>query len=362
MWPHILTNGVEIKFAYTSFKWSNNAKHNAGVTCNIIGLSVHPNKKTIYTAITKHIVENINAYIIATDNIYIYPRKKTLSIIPPMCFGSMPNDGGYLILSSDEYKKLTRNNQFLQSIIKKYVGSDDYINSIDRYCLWINKDQLTEAIKHREISTRIDNVKDYRLKSKREATQKLAKYPYRFGEVRYKDTNSIIVPRVSSERRIYIPLGFLDAQTVISDAAQAIYDAEPWIFGVVTSLMHMVWVRAVAGRLKTDYRYSAELCYNTFPFPKISEQQKKRIELCVQDILRVREKYSERTMAELYDPDKMPKDLLDAHHSLDLVIESCYRRKPFENDEQRLAHLFKMYEMMTNNASEEELKQLELGV
>ncbi len=362
LWPHILTNGVEIKFAYTSFKWSNNAKYNAGVTCNIIGLSVHPNKKTIYTAVTKHIVDNINAYIIAADNIYIYPRKKPLSAMPSMCFGSMPNDGGFLILNSNEYKTLTGNNHFLQSIIKKYVGSDDYINSIERYCLWINKEQLTEAMKHHEISTRISNVKDYRLKSKREATQKLANYPYRFGEVRYKNTNSIIVPRVSSERRIYIPLGFLDAQTVISDAAQAIYDAEPWIFGVVTSLMHMVWVRAVAGRLKTDYRYSAELCYNTFPFPKITDQQKKRIELCVQDILRVREKYSQLTMAELYDPDKMPKDLLEAHHSLDMVIESCYRRKPFENDEQRLAHLFKMYEMMTNNASEEELKQLELGL
>ena len=362
LWPHILTDRTAIKFAYTSFKWSNNAKHNAGVTCNIIGLSSDPNNKTIYTIATKRIVENINAYIIAADNIYIYPRKKTLSTIPLMCFGSMPNDGGYLILNSTEYKTLTENNPFLCSIIKKYVGADDYINSIDRYCLWIDEEHLTEATKYSEIRARIDNVKDYRLSSKREATQKLAKYPYRFGEVRYKNTNSIIVPRVSSERRIYIPLGFLDAQTVISDAAHAIYDAEPWIFGVVTSLMHMVWVRAVAGRLKTDYRYSAELCYNTFPFPKISNQQKKRIELCVQEILRVREKYSERTMAELYDPDKMPKDLLEAHHSLDLVIEACYRRKPFENDEQRLTHLFKMYEMMTGNASEEELKQLELGV
>ena len=175
-------------------------------------------------------------------------------------------------------------------------------------------------------------------------------------------THSIIIPRVSSERRTYIPTGFLDKDTVISDSAQAIYDAELWVFGVVTSYMHMVWVRAVSGKLETRIRYSAELCYNTFPFPKISEQQKKRIELCVQEILRIREKYSEKTMAELYDPDKMPKDLYDAHFSLDLVIESCYRKKPFENNEQRLAHLFKMYEMMTNNASEEELKQLELGV
>lgn len=359
LWPHILTDGVEIKFAYTSFKWSNNAKHNAGVTCNIIGLSVHPNKKTIYTAVTKHIVENINAYIIAADNIYIYPRKKTLSAIPSMCFGSMPNDGGYLQLTVDECQK------FLPSsaqYIKKIYGGDEYINGITGYCLWIEDDEYKKAIADKEILHRIQCVSEHRSSSSRSATQKLANYPYRFGEVRYKKTHSIIIPATSSERRTYIPSGFLDADIIIKNSAQAIYDAEPWIFGVVTSLMHMVWVRAVAGRLETRIRYSAELCYNTFPFPKISEQQKKRIELCVQDILRVREKYSERTMAELYDPDKMPKDLLETHHSLDMVIESCYRKKPFENDEQRLAHLFKMYEMMTNNASEEELKQLELGV
>lgn len=359
LWPHILTDGIEIKFAYTSFKWSNNAKYNAGVTCNIIGLSVRPNKKTIYTAVTKHIVDNINAYIIAADNIYIYPRKNTLSVMPSMCFGSMPNDGGYLQLTVDECQK------FLPSsaqYIKKIYGGDEYINGITGYCLWIEDDEYKKAIADKEILHRIQCVSEHRSSSSRSATQKLANYPYRFGEVRYKKTHSIIIPATSSERRTYIPSGFLDADVIVKNSAQAIYDAEPWIFGVITSLMHMVWVRAVAGRLKTDYRYSAELCYNTFPFPKITDQQKKRIELCVQDILRVREKYSERTMAELYDPDKMPKELLEAHHSLDAVIESCYYKKPFENDEQRLKHLFRMYELMTNNASEEELKQLELGV
>lgn len=159
----------------------------------------------------------------------------------------------------------------------------------------------------------------------------MAKYPHRFYFDAYKHEPSIIVPRVSSENRFYIPIGYVDENTVISDAAQTINGGSLFIFGIITSQMHMVWMRAVAGRLKTDYRYSATLVYNTFPFPKISDQQKKRIELCVQEILRIREKYSEKTMAELYDPDKMPKDLLEAHHSLDMVIESCYRKKPFEN-------------------------------
>ena len=363
LWPYILQQNIHINFAYKSFKWSNNAKNNAGVTCNIIGLTHKNSHKTIYTTSSQKKVENINAYIIDAPNIFVYPRKVyPISDFPKICFGSMPNDGGNLILSYEEKEKLIKENPRNSKFIKRFCGADDYINDIYRFCLWIEETDLQEALKDDFIRNRIEKVKKYREQSSRLGTNKLAQYPYKFGEIRYKPTHSIIIPRVSSERRTYIPIGFLDKDTVISDSAQAIYDAELWVFGVVTSYMHMVWVRAVGGKLETRIRYSAELCYNTFPFPKISEQQKKRIELCVQEILRIREKYSEKTMAELYDPDKMPKDLLDAHHSLDMVIESCYRKKPFENDEQRLAHLFKMYEMMTNNASEEELKQLELGV
>lgn len=363
IWQNIKQQGIEIRFAYTSFKWSNNAKYNAGVTCVIIGLSNKINQtKYIYDGNNRKSVKNINFYLRDADDVFVTRLSKSISGFPQMSFGSMPRDGGNLILTKADKEELVKKYPISSNLIKRYMGADDYINSIERYCLWITEDQKDFARSITPINDRIKKTSAFRLESKAPSTQAYSSKGYMFVQRAYKDTNSIIVPRVSSERRIYIPLGFLDAQTVISDAAQAIYDAEPWIFGVVTSLMHMVWVRAVAGRLKTDYRYSAELCYNTFPFPKISEQQKKRIELCVQDILRVREKYSERTMAELYDPDKMPKDLLEAHHSLDMVIESCYRRKPFENDEQRLAHLFKMYEMMTNNASEEELKQLELGV
>lgn len=362
LWDKILAKNIEIYFAYTSFKWANNAKNNAGVTCVIIGLSnVTKQNKFLYTSTGKANVNAISPYLTSKQPI-VSQLKNSISKLPKMRFGNMPNDGGYLILNEEEKKSLEQKYPEASKFIKVLLGSKEFINGFRRYCLWINDDQLCEALKIPDIAERIELTKLHRKNSKDIGTQKLSLRPHQFRDLHIAKTHSIIIPRVSSERRTYIPTGFLDKDTVISDSAQAIYDAELWVFGVVTSYMHMVWVRAVSGKLETRIRYSAELCYNTFPFPKISEQQKKRIELCVQEILRIREKYSEKTMAELYDPDKMPKDLYDAHFSLDLVIESCYRKKPFENNEQRLAHLFKMYEMMTNNASEEELKQLELGV
>lgn len=362
LWNKLLRENVEISFAYSSFKWSNNAKNNAGVTCVIVGLCKKSTKnKFLYTSLGKECVEEISPYL-TKKALVVSQTKTSISNLPKMRFGNMPNDGGNLILSEEDHDKLIKHFPSSSKFIKLLLGSNEFIKGLNRYCLWITDNDLKEALDIPEIKTRIEKTKEHRLNSKDKGTQKLALRSHQFRDLNISENNSIVIPRVSSERRKYIPVGFLDKNTIISDAAQAIYDAEPWIFGVVTSLMHMVWVRAVAGRLETRIRYSAELCYNTFPFPKISEQQKKRIELCVQDILRVRESYSEKTMAELYNPDKMPEDLLAAHHSLDLVIESCYRKKPFENDEQRLAHLFKMYEMMTNNASEEELKQLELGV
>lgn len=185
-----------------------------------------------------------------------------------------------------------------------------------------------------------------RLDSKKVDTRKFAIKPYRFVEVRHQDTNSIIIPRVSSERRYYIPIGFLDEKNIINDLAYAVYDPPTWIFAVISSRMHMTWVRAVAGRLKTDYRYSATLCYNTFPFPDISAKQKEKLEDHVFRVLDEREKHPEKTMAQLYDPDKMPAGLRQAHHDMDIAIEQCYRTKPFTNDEERLEYLFKLYEEM----------------
>ena len=259
-----------------------------------------------------------------------------------MLLGSCPADGGSLIFTKEEKETFVQQYPELSYLLKPFIGSSEFIKNIERWCLWVSEKDLPLIRNNPILNKRVNDCKINRLNSKKKETQERAQTPYLFTENRYKKSNAIILPITSSERRKYIPIGFVLHDAVIYHSAFAIYDISSFIFGIITSYMHMVWMRAVAGRLKTDYRYSATLVYNTFPFPKISDQQKKRIELCVQEILRIREKYSEKTMAELYDPDKMPKDLLEAHHSLDLVIESCYRRKPFENDEQRFAHLLEL--------------------
>lgn len=355
---------VEIYFAYKSFKWTNNAKNNAGVTCVIIGMrginTKNARKKYIYDDNGKKQVDNINCYLNDGTSVFIRRINKTMSGFPKMSFGSMPRDGGNLIFTAEEKTYMCSINPKIGKFIKRYVGADDYINGLERYCLWIEPEEALEALSYKPISERTEKVCVFRQSSKAPSTQAYANKSYMFVQRAYKPTNAIIVPRVSSERRKYIPIGFVDKNVIISDSAQAIYDAEVWLFGVLTSYMHMVWVNAVGGKLETRIRYSAELCYNTFPFPKITEAQRKKIELYANNILEVREKYFNKTLAELYDPDKMPKDLAEVHHNLDLCIESCYRKRPFENDDQRLKHLFKMYELMSSGAKDDDLKQLEL--
>lgn len=363
LWPRIFSQDMEIFFAYQAFRWSNNAKKNAGVVCVIIGIKKRSTQmKSLYKDGLCENVKNISPYLTSKESIVVAARKTPISQLPKMILGNMARDGGNLILSTYEKNELLKQHPEANCYIRRLYGSREFIRGEERWCLWI-EDKDIEKVKSIEfIRDRIQKVYNFRISSKAKTTNQYAKVSYRFAQCTDFKHSAIIVPSTSSERRQYIPMGFLDKSSMITNSALAIYDVSSWVLGILTSKMHMVWVTSVCGTLGTSTRYSAEICYNTFPFPKITDQQKKRIELCVQDILRVREKYSERTMAELYDPDKMPKDLLDAHHSLDLVIESCYRKKPFENDEQRLTHLFKMYEMMVNNASEEELKQLELGV
>ena len=228
------------------------------------------------------------------------------------------------------------------------MGSNELINSVDRWCLWIEDKDLEEARKIEPINNRLIKISEWRKTSKAECTVKFAEYPNKFKQITYRSTSSIVIPRVSSERRKYIPFGFVDENTIVLDSAQAVYVPSAFIFGVITSLMHNLWVKAVAGYLGTSIRYSSVLCYNTFPFPKILEKQKEEISELVFNILDEREKHSQKTLAQLYDPDKMPEGLKKAHHNLDIAIEQCYRSKPFESDEERLEYLFKMYEEMTN--------------
>lgn len=347
MWPTILSDNIEIDFAYQSFKWTNNAKGNAGVTVIILALrNVSDEPKYLFLANFRKLAKNINPYLTDATNIIVTGRSKPLSKFPEISFGNMANDGGFLLLDEDEKSTLLNQNSNALKFIKQFSGGAEFVRGIKKYCLWIEDSNLKEAYKIAQIAKRIENVEIHRLNSKREATNALAKSPHLFGEIRHQNSDSIIIPRTSSENRDYIPMGFLNEDTVISDSAMAIYHAEPWLFAVVTSRMHMVWVRNVGGKLKTDYRYSAKLCYNTFPFPDITNKQKENLNLYVFAILDERAKHPSKTMAQLYNPATMPKGLLQAHQELDTAIEQCYRLQPFKNDTERLEYLFKQYEEM----------------
>lgn len=347
LWPFIFKNNINISFAYNSFKWTNNAKYNAGVTCVILGLSSKKRKKYIYTKDKTIEVDEIGPYLINGNTRIVTKRNDSISGFPQMLFGNMPNDGGALLLNEQEKNDLLIKEPQASSIIYPLMGALEFIRGENRFCLWITDENIALAYSLPEIEKRILKCKELRLKSKRESTRKLASAPHAFGEIRYYDTDCIIIPGVSSEQRKYIPIGLLEKGTVVTNSAFAIYDAESWLFGILTSAMHMVWVKTVGGKLETRYRYSAQLCYNTFPFPKISDAKKQKIASAAEDILVTREFYVGKTLAELYDPDKMPQDLREAHERLDDIVESCYPGYPFANDEARLECLFKMYEKMT---------------
>ncbi len=348
LWSHILPF-IDIYFAYLWFKWTNNAKSNAGVTCTVIGLIDKLYKEHCYLLDTnkKSEVEYINAYLAAGSKVIIKGMNKSLSKFPALLFGSMPNDGGHLLLDSEERKILINEDERSSIFIHRFLGSQEFIRGEEKYCLWITDEFLPIAISIPSIRRRIERCRESRIGSKRYATQKLAEKAHRFGEIRYKNTDKIIVPSVSSERREYIPIGYLDKDSVVSNLAFAIYDAPMWLFGILTSKIHMIWVKAVGGYLGTSIRYSAQLCYNPFPFPKLTKEKEHQIQEAAEEVLLCREEYPAATLAELYDPDKMPQNLRDAHHLLDLLVESCYQDKPFENDEERLELLFKLYEKMT---------------
>ncbi len=349
LWPHLLKE-LEIGFACQSFKWSNNAKSNAGVTCVVVGIrNASKKQKQLFKGQICYRAENINPYLIDSENIFIEDRKIPLSKFPKFRFGNMPNDGGNLIISTPEKIALLAEYPDAGKLIRRYLGADEFLNGKERWCIWITDDLLDLAKRIPPISSRIDSVSIFRSYSNRTATRLLSDTPHKFGEIRHIDSDAIIVPLHSSERREYIPFGIGTNKTIVSNATGAIYDPPTYIFAIISSRMHMTWVRAVAGRLKTDYRYSSALCYNTFPFPEITEAQKNTLETHVFKVLEEREQHSEKTLAQLYDPDKMPDGLRQAHHALDLAVAQCYRARPFKSDEERLEYLFKLYEEMIQN-------------
>lgn len=354
LWPHIFNKNLEIGFAYTSFKWQNSARDQAGVTVVIISLrNINQTKKKVYTGEVVSNVKNINAYLTASDaNTVVYGTRKNINTdLPEMPKGNMPYDGGNLILSETEKDELLREYPNARKFVRKFVNAKSFINDVKQFCLWIHTTDLDEANTIPPIKDRIAAVREMRLASSDKAANKLAGRAHEFRETNEPSSKSLLVPSTSSENRIYAPMAYLDNDTIASNASFVVYDAPLWLFALLESKMHMAWIRTVCGKLKTDYRYSSTLGYNTFPASPLSDAQKDKLNTSARKILATRAGHFEKTLAEMYDPDKMPADLREAHDANDIIVDQLYRQRGFVNDEERLATLFDLYEQMAKQNS-----------
>lgn len=339
-----------IIFAYRTFKWSNEAKGKAAVHCVIVGFANCAQKEEarLYAEDSSYLeVNNINAYLVEGSNILIEGRGTPLCSVNKMTRGNMPVDDGNLIFSDHEKNEFAAKYPNQEHLFRRFIGARDFLNNNEiRYCLWLKDLPKSEYLGIYEITQRLEAIKEFRLKSTAEPTRKMAAFPERFFSTPQTDLSYLVIPRVSSENRKYIPIGFMTPDVIAADSVSIVPGAGLYDFGVLESRMHMAWMRIVAGRLKSDYRYSGQIVYNTFPWPDATEPQKKVIENLANNVLMTREFYPDMTLADLYDPDKMPEDLRKAHQELDAAVDKLYRRKPFDNDEQRLKHLFGRYEKL----------------
>ena len=354
LWPLIIGDTLRINFAFTSFKWANLAAHNAGVTVVIIGLANKSlSKVSLYEesgdeGIKRRDVENINAYLIPYRDLYIPARSDVLSGIADMTNGSKPADGGHLILSSEDAREISKQDPRTLQYIRLLLGSDDTINGHPRYCLWINRKDADEAMSITQIKLRTDRVVAMRSASKKPLTKAGAETPYVFQQIRQNGSESVIlVPRVSSERREYLPISVYQKGAIVNDGAFGVFNADLWTFSLLVSRIHLVWIATVCGKLKTDFRYSNTLGWNTFPVPLLTEQNKIDLTACAENILLAREAHFPATIADLYDPDNMPENLRRAHERNDEVLERIYIGRRFKNDTERLEKLFELYTKMT---------------
>ena len=356
LWNELLNKfNVKINFAHKTFNWSNEAKHNAAVHVVIIGFTNFDIKeKSIfdYHDINDEPVEvkakNINPYLVDSINVAVISRNKPIGKVPEINYGSMANDGGNLILSDEEKEMLVTKYPQVDKFIRPFLGSFEFINNIKRWCLWLKDISPTEIKNIPEVLSRIKAVESKRLESTREATQKLAAFPMLFGEDRQPKSDYLLIPGVSSQNRKYIPIGFLNDYTIASDLARTISNATPFLFGVLTSSMHMTWVKYVSGRLKSDYRYSNKLVYNNYPFPKEpNEKNIKKVEEKAQKVLDVRAEFPESSLADLYHQILMPPKLVKAHQELDKAVDLCYRPQSFTTENARIEFLFDLYNEYT---------------
>jgi len=362
LWPKIFEMGSVIRFAHTSFKWANLASHNAGVTVAIIGLTNRNTKKrNIYYQNRSGEIEvreaiNITPYLTVGENFVINGERKSISKLPDMSFGNMPVDGGHLLLTPDEVFELNLNAAQREKFIRRIYGSAEFIRGNVRYCLWITNENKDEALAIENIRNRVDAVRAMRLSSKDAGTREMALRAHQFREMNCATEKSLVLPGVSSEGRDYLPVGFLDERSVVSNAAFAIFDAPIWNLAIVASLLHRIWIATVCGQLETRLRYSNTIGWNTFPIPELTEKNKADLGRCAKDILLAREAHFPATIADLYNPEAMPANLREAHERNDEVLERIYIGRRFRNDTERLEKLFELYTKMTSKSTSNKSK------
>lgn len=344
-WPHILTSGLEIGFAHTSFKWRNNASENATVMCVIVGLRNKVGVQAIlFEAGIAMTTANINAYLVPTYDIYIDGTRNALFGLPTMDYGNKPVEGGNLLLSYEEREAIVQANNGIERYIRPFMGSNEVVNGSSRFCFWIRDAELETASSFEVIRSRIAKVEEFRRKSTdRYVRDKLLPRSHAFKQVFEAARHTIAVPIHTGETRPYLPVARFSSDVIFSNAAMALYDAPEWCIALIASRLHLVWIGTVCGKLETRFRYSNTLGWNTFPVPKFTEDQLAALTASAMAILRCRYGHYPATIAELYDPDKMPDDLRAVHKANDDLLESMYIGRPFRNDTERLEHLFKLY-------------------
>ena len=339
--------GIHINFAYQTFIWNSESNNQAAVHCVIIGFSqINRTRKKLYSNTDEYIcAKNISPYLYEGDEILVEARKTPLCNVPTMNFGNQPRDGGFLVLQDEEKDKLLKKDASLSRWIKPYIGATEFINNKTRWCLWLKHATPADIKKNKNILERIESVKKFRLESRAKTTNGYAKVPHLFAQITQpEDVDYLLIPRVSSQRRRYIPIGFMDGNVIASDAVQIIPNAKLYHFGILTSNVHMAWMRTVAGRLKSDYRYSKEVVYNTFPWPNPTEVQLQKIEQTAKAILEARALYSSCSLADLYDPLTMPTELRKAHANNDRAVMSAYGFSTKITESECVANLMKMYQ------------------
>ena len=352
LWKNLFAEGIHIDFAHRTFNWLSDSENMAHVHCVVVGFSSAPNPKPkkIFDGENVHVAENINAYLVDGEDIFVESRNEHYQAgVPKMRFGSMPNDGGNLIIEADDLDYFLQHEPAAEKYIRLFLGADEFIKSKQRYCLWLDGVTLDEIKKMPLVAKRVEAVKNYRSLSKRAATRKLADTPMLFGENRQPTTNYILVPSTSSEQRQYIPIGFMDDSVICSNRLKLVSDATIYHFGVLTSSIHMAWMRMTAGRLESRYLYSNNIVYNNFPWCEVTDTRRQTIETTAQHILDVRAKYPDWTFAALYDESTMPDDLRDAHKLNDTAVALAYGFDKILHDEaQVVAELMKLYRRLTS--------------